>query len=100
LLHDLVLAITSVSDGVGPTMPMAKFPQRSDPLERAMTPKDITERRVDLGLTVDELAFALNVTEAELMAIEAGASRQYLTREFQEAFDAFEERVFGTYVGA
>jgi predicted transcriptional regulator len=65
-----------------------------------MTPKDITERRVDLGLTVDELAFALNVTEAELMAIEAGASRQYLTREFQEAFDAFEERVFGTYVGA
>jgi DNA-binding XRE family transcriptional regulator len=100
LLHDPVLAVTGVSDRVGPTMLGAKFPQRNDPPERAMTPKDIIERRVDLGLTVDELAFALNVTEAELMAIEAGESRQHLTREFQEAFDAFEERVFGTYVGA
>lgn len=65
-----------------------------------MTPKEITDRRLDLGLTVDELAFALNITEAELMAIEAGESRQHLTREFQEAFEVFEERVFGTYAGA
>ncbi len=65
-----------------------------------MTPDEITKRREDLGLTVDELAFALNVTEAELMAIEAGESRQHLTPQFLEAFEAFEERVFGTYVGA
>ncbi len=65
-----------------------------------MTPHEITKRREELGLTVDELAFALNITEAELMAIEAGESRQYLTPQFHEAFEAFEERVFGTYVGA
>ncbi len=65
-----------------------------------MTPQEITTRREELGLTVDELAFALNVTEAELMAVEAGESREHLTPRFIEAFEAFEERVFGTYVGA
>ncbi len=66
----------------------------------AMTPQDIRKRREELGLTVDEMAFALNMTEAELMAVEAGESQQHLTPRFIDAFEAFEERVFGTYVGA
>jgi cytoskeletal protein RodZ len=66
----------------------------------AMTPEKITKRRQELGLTVDELAFALNITEAELLAIEAGQSEQHNTPRFIDAFDTFEERVFGTYVGA
>ena len=65
-----------------------------------MTPQEIKRRREELGLTVDELAFALNLTEAELMAIEAGESRLHLSPRFLEAFDEFEEKVFGTYVGA
>ncbi len=65
-----------------------------------MTPTQIRKRRIELGLTVDELAFALNVTEAELLAIEAGLSDQHLTAQFRESFEILEERLFGTYVGA
>lgn len=65
-----------------------------------MTPTEIQKRRIELGLTIDEMAFALNVTEAELRAVENGESELHKTRRFQEAVDILEERVFGTYVGA
>lgn len=94
--HDVVLTVTKASDGSWRTM--APFQKTAS--ERAMTPHEIMQRRLDLELDVDEMAFALNVTEAELMAIEAGESTQHLTREFQEALDILEERAFGTYVGA
>jgi transcriptional regulator with XRE-family HTH domain len=37
-----------------------------------MKPHEVRARRLELGLTVRELAFALNVEEAELLCIEAG----------------------------
>ena len=64
-----------------------------------MTPRDITLRRLEIGLTCDELAFALHIQPAEMRKIEAGESEHYLTEEFQEAFAALEERVFGLMVG-
>lgn len=64
-----------------------------------MTPEEIRSRRLELDLTVDELAFALNLTEAELLKIEAGESNRHLTAEFEEAFDCLEDLVFWTYAG-
>jgi DNA-binding transcriptional regulator YiaG len=65
-----------------------------------MTPTEIKRRRLELGLTIDEMAFALNVTEAELTAVESGESDLHKGARFREAFEILEERVFGTYVGA
>lgn len=65
-----------------------------------MTPTEIKRRRLELGLTVDEMAFALNLTEGELLAVENGQSDLHKTARFQESFEILEERVFGTYVGA
>lgn len=65
-----------------------------------MTPLEIRERRLELGLTLDELAFALNIGEADLALIEKGLSELHRTPEFQEAFERLEERVFATIVGA
>lgn len=65
-----------------------------------MTPFEIRQRRLELGFTVDELAFALNVTEAELALVEEGRSDLHHTREFEEAFERLEERVFATFAGA
>jgi DNA-binding XRE family transcriptional regulator len=95
--HDPVLRITTSNDK--PWRKMAS-PQMTATPEKAMTPSEIMQRRIELELTVDEMAFALNITEVELMAIEAGESNQHLTREFREALDVLEERAFGTYVGA
>ena len=65
-----------------------------------MTPAEIVTRRMELELTVSELAFALNIAPDELRRIEAGQSNAHLTPEFNEAFAALEERVFGLMVGA
>jgi len=65
-----------------------------------MTPSQITRRRRELGLTLDEMAFALNMTENELRCIEEGLSERCRCAEFEEAFATLEERVFGLYVGA
>ena len=65
-----------------------------------MTPNQIKCRRLELGLTVGELAGVLNVTENELTAIESGASQLYMSKAFEEAFAVLEERVFGTFCGA
>lgn len=65
-----------------------------------MTSNQIRNRRLELGLTLDELAFALDVDQTELLRIEAGESDTVRTRAFEEAFDLFEERVFGTFAGA
>lgn len=65
-----------------------------------MTPNQIRSRRMELGLTVDELAFALDVDQSELFRIESGESDAARTRDFEDAFDRFEERVFGTFAGA
>jgi transcriptional regulator with XRE-family HTH domain len=65
-----------------------------------MSPAEITRRRLELGLTVAELAFALNLHTDELLRIEQGKSSACLTPEFEEAFDIFEERVFGCFMGA
>jgi transcriptional regulator with XRE-family HTH domain len=66
----------------------------------AMTPNQVKCRRLELGLTLPELAFALNVDEAELRRIEAGESSGCCSEEFEEAFALLEERVFGLLVGA
>ena len=65
---------------------------------RRMTPKQVRVRRVELELTVDELAFALGIDAKELQKIESGESN--VTKPFEDAFDRFEECVFGTFAGA
>lgn len=92
--HHPVRSVTEGSDMSRSTM-TAMLKTEND-----MTPSEIVKRRIELDLTVDEMAFALNLSEAELMAIEAGESRQHLTREFVEAWEVLEERAFGLTVGA
>lgn len=65
-----------------------------------MTPREIIDRRLQLGLTADELAFALNVTEEEMARIEAGKSDYCCSPDFEEAFATLEERVSAMFVGA
>jgi transcriptional regulator with XRE-family HTH domain len=65
-----------------------------------MTPYELKMRRLELGLTLEEMAFALNVTEAELRRIESGESRAHETPAFGEALDRLEECLLGTFVGA
>ena len=64
-----------------------------------VTPTGVRARRLELGLTEDEFAFALNISEAALRRIEAGNSETLKTAEFNEAFDSIEERAFGLLVG-
>lgn len=65
-----------------------------------MTPNQIKLRRLELGLTIGELAAALEITEIELRQIESGQSSVYTTAAFEEAFAQLEEREFLTFVGA
>jgi len=65
-----------------------------------MTPNQLKLRRLELGLTEDEMAFALNITVDEVRRIEAGQSDFCYCAQFQDAVDALEERVFGLLVGA
>lgn len=65
-----------------------------------MTAAQLRTRRVELGLTVDEMAFALNLTEAELAEIEAGRSDRHTSPEVLEALERLEERFFLCCVGA
>lgn len=65
-----------------------------------MTPRQIKLRRLELGLSVAELAAELQVTEKELTAIEEGVSTLYETKAFEEAFERLEERAYATCVGA
>jgi predicted transcriptional regulator len=65
-----------------------------------MKPKEVQSRRLELGLTVSELGYALNVDPDELLRIEAGQSDLCRCAAFEEAFDEFEERIFGTFAGA
>lgn len=65
-----------------------------------MKSHQVKNRRLELGLTVRELAFALNMQEDEIQRVEAGQSELCQCAEFEDAFDEFEERVFGTFVGA
>jgi hypothetical protein len=64
-----------------------------------MQPNQIKQRRLELELTVEELAFALCLPADELSRCECGESNYAQSPAFDDAFDAFEERVFGTYVG-
>ena len=65
-----------------------------------MTPNQIKLRRLELGLTVSELATCLQITTNELLKIESGESKAYADRAFEEAFERLEEVVFGTFAGA
>lgn len=65
-----------------------------------MTPYEIKRRRLELELTVEELAYALCIPADELRRCETGESNYGRTPAFDDAFDAFEERVFGSYIGA
>jgi predicted transcriptional regulator len=65
-----------------------------------MKPHQVKVRRIELGLTVSELAYALRLDEHEIARIEAGESTLCECREFDALFDEFEERVFGTFAGA
>ena len=65
-----------------------------------MKPQQVKLRRLELGLTVGELAYALSLDEVEILRIEAGQSDLCECREFEALFDEFEERVFGTFAGA
>lgn len=67
-----------------------------------MTPFEIRSRRIELGLTPDELAFALGLglTAQEIRLIEEGSCDIHRTAEFREAFERLEERVFATIAGA
>lgn len=65
-----------------------------------MTPEQVRMRRIELGLTIEELAWALDMDETDLRRIESGDNALSRSRLFEDAFDRFEERVFGTFVGA
>jgi predicted transcriptional regulator len=65
-----------------------------------MTPNQIRLRRLELGLTVEELAWALDISNDEMERIEAGLSEYCRCAEFEEAFAELEQRVFGLFVGA
>jgi predicted transcriptional regulator len=65
-----------------------------------MKPHEIKRRRLELGLTVAELAETLQVTQRELLLIESGDSRLYESAAFEEAFEVLEESVARTYHGA
>lgn len=65
-----------------------------------MTSHEIKRRRLELQLTLDELAYALCMSAEELQRCENGESDYARSRAFDDAFDAFEERVFGSYIGA
>lgn len=65
-----------------------------------MTPNQIKLRRMELGLSVAELAAVLEITENELLEIEAGNSPYCETRAFEDAFAFLEECVDATFVGA
>lgn len=67
---------------------------------RDMKPNQVKSRRLELGLTVAELAFALDMDADEILRIETGESDRCRCAEFEEAFDAFEEKIFGTFAGA
>ena len=64
-----------------------------------MTPNQIKARRLELGLTADEMAWALNISEAELLQIEGGDARSCAVVDFDEAFALLEERLFSMMVG-
>jgi transcriptional regulator with XRE-family HTH domain len=65
-----------------------------------MTPNQIKVRRLELGLTVEEFASCLQITENELRRIESGESRIFESEAFEEAFSCLEEIAFATYAGA
>ncbi len=65
-----------------------------------MKPNQVLSRRLQLGLTVSELGYALNMDPDEILRIEAGESELCRCAAFDEAFDEFEERIFGTFAGA
>jgi predicted transcriptional regulator len=65
-----------------------------------MTPEQVKCRRLELGLTAAELAYALRLDAEEICRIEAGESDLCVCQAFEELFDEFEERVFGTFAGA
>lgn len=67
---------------------------------RCMKSYQVKLRRLELGLTVSELAYALRLDETEIARIESGESDLCECREFEAIFDEFEERVFGTFAGA
>ncbi len=56
---------------------------------------------MELGLTIAELAAALQLTQNELQLIEAGDIACCCeTPAFEATFSEFEERVFHTFAGA
>lgn len=65
-----------------------------------MTPAQIKARRLELGLTIAEFAYVLNLTPGELEQIECGGGRPYMEEPFEEAFALLEERLFASYAGA
>lgn len=65
-----------------------------------MKPHEVQSRRIELGLTVSELGYALNIDPDDLRRIEAGESDLCRCAAFEEAFAEFEERIFGTFAGA
>jgi transcriptional regulator with XRE-family HTH domain len=65
-----------------------------------MTPNQIKVRRLELGMTVAELARELDITERELTQIENGQNTWFVTQAFEKAFERLEERAFATYMGA
>lgn len=74
---------------------------QSPPREnRGMTPAQIKSRREELGLTVAEFAYVLNLTEQELQRIERGDALSYMAQPIEEAFALLEERLFASYAGA
>ena len=65
-----------------------------------MKPEQIKRRREELGLTITELAYVLNLTERELTQIEHGQTPAYMSQPIEEAFSLLEERLFSSYAGA
>ena len=64
-----------------------------------MTPSQVHSRRIELGLSLAELAAILQLTESELHLIECGRCGSSIAPAIEDAFEILEERLFSTYAG-
>ena len=64
-----------------------------------MTPAEVKSRRLEMELTVGELAYALHLSPEELERIERGESDYCRCQAFEDAFAELDARIRGMLVG-
>ncbi|HEU4521949.1 MAG TPA: hypothetical protein VFT12_08105 [Thermoanaerobaculia bacterium] len=64
-----------------------------------MTPAEVKSRRLELQLTVGELAYALRISTEELERVESGESNACHGQAFEDAFAELDGRLRDMFVG-